>query len=124
MLQVPAHVEPEAYLAARTVDAASIRSINPEPWQLGTGDKFSGEVNLSFEAERGNPDEDELDVDGAIELRRKRDRFGIRGEWERDEADSKKTSDNWMSFAKYDYFVGKNSTFLPTGSWRATNSRI
>jgi putative salt-induced outer membrane protein YdiY len=81
--------------------------INPEPWRLGKGFKFTGRANFAFESQRGNTDEDEIDIDGDLLWRRKRDRFTLMGELEHDETDGKTTTDNWKLNAKYDYFVTK-----------------
>ena len=37
--------------------------VNPEPWELGQGYKWSGLINFAFAVERGNTDTDELDYE-------------------------------------------------------------
>ena len=41
-----------------TLDLATVDFINPEPWRLGEGYKWSGQVNAALESERGNSDSD------------------------------------------------------------------
>jgi putative salt-induced outer membrane protein YdiY len=79
--------------------------INPEPWRLGTGYKFSGRVNLAVEYQRGNTDTDEIDLDGSLLWRKRRDRVRLSGEVERDKSEGKLTADNWKANSKYDRFV-------------------
>ena len=84
---------------------AEVAFINPEPWRLGESFKFSGRVNFALESQRGNTDEDEIDIDGHLSWRRKHDRFTLRGELEHDKNDGRTTADNWELSGKYDYFV-------------------
>jgi putative salt-induced outer membrane protein YdiY len=86
---------------------AEVAFINPEPWRLGESFKFSGRVNFALESQRGNTDEDEIDIDGHLSWRRKHDRFTLRGELEHDKNDGRTTADNWELSGKYDHFVTK-----------------
>jgi len=95
--------EPDA--PARTVEPAQLAYINPEPWRLGKGFRFSGRVNFALESQRGNTDEDEIDVDGNLLWRRKHDRFILTGELEHDKNSGSTTADNWDLSGKYDRFV-------------------
>ena len=45
------------------LDLAAVDLINAEPWRLGEGYKWFGQVNLALESERGNSDSDEVDLD-------------------------------------------------------------
>ena len=85
----------------------AVAFINPEPWRLGESFKFSGRVNFALESQRGNTDEDEIDIDGLLSWRRKHDRFTLRGELEHDKNDGRTTADNWELSGKYDHFVTK-----------------
>jgi hypothetical protein len=91
--------------AERTLPAGDVALINPEPWRVGKGFRFTGRVNFALESERGNTDEDEIDLDGDLLWRRKHDRFTLRGELEHDKTDGRTTADDWKLNGKYDYFV-------------------
>jgi hypothetical protein len=86
------------------IDLAAIDLINPEPWRLGEGYKWSGQVNAALESERGNSDSDEVDVDFESIWRSLEDRFTIRGLVEQDRNDGDKTKDTWWVRNKYDRF--------------------
>lgn len=91
--------------APRTLAQEEVPLINPEPWRTGEGFKLTGHLNFAFERERGNTDEDEIDVDGDLLWRRRDDRFTMFGEWERDRKDNKKTKDQWNLDNAYNYFL-------------------
>lgn len=101
-------VESEAGLPARTLGQEVVAAINPEPWQKGEGYKFTGRANFAFEHDRGNTDEDELDIDGDLQWRRKQDRFTANGEFEYDKTNNVKTKDNWKLEGSYNYFVTRH----------------
>ncbi len=86
------------------LDLAAIEYINPEPWRLGEGYKWFGQVNAALESERGNSDSDELDVDFESIWRSLEDRFTIRGVVELDRTNGDKTKDTWWVRNKYDRF--------------------
>jgi hypothetical protein len=88
----------------RKFDAEDIAFINPEPWRLGRGFRFSGLVNFALQTERGNTDEDEIDLDSNLLWRRRNDRFTLRGELEHDKTDGTTTKDDWKLDGEYDYF--------------------
>jgi len=84
--------------------AADINQLNPEPWRLGDGYKWYGQINTALESERGNSDTDELDVDLESIWRSLEDRYTIRGTWEIDETNGDKNKNNWKLRTKYDRF--------------------
>jgi putative salt-induced outer membrane protein YdiY len=88
---------------------SNIALINPEPWRLGKGHKFSGRANLAVERERGNTDTNELDLDFDLTYRRRMDRFVAYGELEKDrdnERDKDRmTADNWLLTGRYHHFI-------------------
>lgn len=86
---------------------SEVEFINPEPWRTGEGYKFTGRINFAFERERGNTDEDELDMDGDLLWRRRRDRFTLSGELEYDKNNSEKTKDKWKLQGVYNHFLTK-----------------
>ena len=90
----------------RTYDVEAIKYVNPEPWQLGDGYRWTGRVSAALEAERGNSDTDEWDVDFRTEWRSLEDRYVIRGNGEFDEANGNKVTENWEVRNKYDRFMG------------------
>ena len=91
-----------------TFEASAIKSINPEPWQLGEGYKWSGHLRVAAEFERGNSDTDEWDVTAKTVWRSLEDRYSVDGEFERDRKDGRKTSDNWTINGKYDRFFQRD----------------
>jgi putative salt-induced outer membrane protein YdiY len=92
---------------ASSIEPGELAFINPQPWRLGKGVHWTGRVNLALESQRGNTDSDEFDTDAETELRRKQDRFTLRGQFEKDKDDGKVTDENWTLFNKYDYFLSK-----------------
>jgi len=84
-----------------------IAYLNPEPWRLGEGFKWTGRVNVDLELERGNTDEDEYNVDGMTKFRRKNDRFTISGQYEKDRNGGETTTQKWKLLNKYDYFLSQ-----------------
>jgi putative salt-induced outer membrane protein YdiY len=100
-------VEGESGLPPQTLGQDVIDVINPESWRKGQGHKLSGRINFAFERQRGNTDDDEIDVDGDLTWRRKNDRFTAFGELERDKTDDKLTTEKWKLEGSYNYFVTK-----------------
>lgn len=100
-------VEGESGVPPQTLKQGAVDVINPEPWRKGEGYKVSGHVNLAFSKQRGNTDQDELDLDGDLTWRRKQDRFLAFGELERDKTDDKLTTEKWKLEGAYNYFVSK-----------------
>ena len=82
-----------------------IKMVNPEPWRLGEGYKWFGQVNVALESERGNSDSDELDIDLESIWRSLEDRYTIRGSWEIDETNGDRNKNNWKLRNKYDRFT-------------------
>jgi len=79
--------------------------INPDPWELGQGYRWTGTFGLALDIKRGNTDTDELEVNLDTEWRSKKDRYTFKWASENDEANGEKTEDNWQARAKYDYFL-------------------
>lgn len=92
---------------SRTLDQAAVASVNPEPWRKGERRKFTGLVNLAFESQRGNTDQDELDWDGSMTLRGRKDRITAFGEYEKDVNNNTTTKKKWKLEGAYNYFVTK-----------------
>ena len=66
--------------------------VNPEPWELGEGYKWTGLINFAWLLERGNADKDELDYRFETEWRSTRDRYRLSFRGEEDEANNVKTA--------------------------------
>lgn len=91
--------------------SANVSYINPDPWRLGKGYKFSGRANFSLKSQHGNTIKDELELDGDLEFRSLLDRYTLKGAMENDNSNGTKTADNWMLNGKYDYFVKKQQYY-------------
>ena len=85
-------------------DVADMALINPEPWRIGDGYKWFGQVNSALAMERGNTDTDELDIDFESIWRSLEDRYTLRGAWELDEANGVENKDASKLRGKYDRF--------------------
>jgi len=90
-----------------SIDQQSLSEINPEPWTLGEGYKFTGAINLAGKKERGNNDKDELDIDGNWVFRRKQHRYRSFFTLEKDNKNRLKTKNKWTFRNSYDYFRGR-----------------
>jgi putative salt-induced outer membrane protein YdiY len=90
-----------------SIEPGDLAFINPEPWRLGEGIRWTGQVNLDLKSQRGNTDKDEFEADAQTELRRKQDRFNLYAQFEKDKDDGIVTDENWKLFNKYDYFLSK-----------------
>jgi putative salt-induced outer membrane protein YdiY len=89
--------------AARPLE--DLQVVNPEPWELGQGYKWSGLISMALELERGNTDTDELDYKLETVWRSKVDRYTLRWSGEQDEANGEKSADKWRASAKFDHFL-------------------
>jgi len=85
-----------------------IAFVNPDPWLLGDGYKWFGEVNTAAVIERGNTDSDELDADFNSVWRSLDDRYTLRGSYEVDKNDGDKTKNQWRLRGKYDIFSNQD----------------
>ena len=94
--------EPES-----SIEPEELAFINPDPWRLGKGVRWTGQVNLDLKSQRGNTDSDEFDADAQTELRRTQDRFTLQAQFEKDKDDGTVTDENWKLFNKYDYFFSE-----------------
>jgi len=113
----------------RMLKNPEVAFINPDAWRLGNGNKFSGDVNLSLRAQRGNTDKDESDIDTDLTWRRERDRFIFNGEMEYDRDNKKKTVDKWRLQGNYNFFANKKLYYgwnagMETDDFADLNHRI
>jgi hypothetical protein len=85
-------------------EADDMKRLNPDPWELGRGYKWSGEFNAAMMVERGNTDTDETDISGSTKWRSLRDRYSMDGYYELDKTDGIKNKNKWRWINKYDRF--------------------
>jgi putative salt-induced outer membrane protein YdiY len=88
-----------------TVAPEKVAYINPAPWRMGEGVRWTGRINIDLELERGNSEEDEFNLDGETRFRRKNDRLTISGQYEEDSTEGVVTTRKWRELNKYDYFI-------------------
>jgi putative salt-induced outer membrane protein YdiY len=92
-------------MAQQSYAISELAIVNPEPWELGQGYKWSGLVSFALVTERGNTDTDELDYKMETVWRSTRDRYTLAASGENDENNGEKNAENWIGRAKYDYFL-------------------
>lgn len=83
--------------------------VNPEPWEVGQGYKWSGLASFAFAIERGNSKTDELDYKLDTTWRSDHDRYTLKIWGEIDEANDVENADNWTIQGKYDNFFSDNA---------------
>jgi len=88
---------------------SQLTRVNPEPWELGEGYRFTGLANVALSAQRGNTDTDELDYRVESNWKSLRDRIRLEAFGEVDEANGVKNAENWTLRARYDR--------VQTGDW-------
>lgn len=76
--------------------------INPEPWELGNGYKWSGLASGAFASQRGNTETDELSYRVESNWESLRDRIRTEFFGEVNEANGEKNAENWTVRARYD----------------------
>jgi hypothetical protein len=79
--------------------------VNPEPWELGLGYKWTGSISFAWGMQRGNTDTDELDYRLESFWRGDDDRYTLKFSGENDETNGVKNADNWLLIGKYDHFI-------------------
>lgn len=89
-------------------DVLDIKMVNPEPWEIGDGYKWFGQVNSAISKERGNTDTDQLDLDFESIWRSLEDRYTVRGLWELDKTDGIKNKNLSRIRTKYDRFSAQD----------------
>jgi putative salt-induced outer membrane protein YdiY len=89
----------------QAVPLEALLVVNPEPWELGEGYRWTGVVGFGLSRQRGNTDTNDLDYKLESQWRSKWDRYTLLVNGETDEADGTKTADNWQVSGKYDYFL-------------------
>ena len=84
--------------------AEDIEMVNPEPWKLGEGYKWSGYARFGVELERGNTDTDDYALAASSVWRSLTDRYTLEGDIENEKKNNRRTENNWSLLAKYDRF--------------------
>ncbi len=109
--QQPLRIEDDALVLAtaagaeETVALGDLLLVNPEPWELGQGYRWTGLASAAMVTERGNTDTDELDYKLETVWRSIRDRYTIKYNGEKDKNNNETTTDKWYALGKYDYFL-------------------
>ncbi|MFV0277576.1 MAG: YdiY family protein [Parahaliea sp.] len=98
-------VLPASLTTGSSYSLADLAVMNPEPWELGQGYRWTGLVSAALTMQDGNTDSKEFDYRLESVWRSLRDRFTITGTGEMDEANSQKNAENWKLIGKYDYFL-------------------
>jgi putative salt-induced outer membrane protein YdiY len=90
-----------------TISPEEIAYVNPEPWRVGKGMKWSGNINIDLNYERGNSDKDEYGGDFSTTFRWRDDRLKFSGDYDREKSNDVLTDDDWRLNGRYDHFVNK-----------------
>ena len=91
--------------SAQTYPLEDLQAVNPEPWELGDGYRWTGSISFAWALQRGNTDSDELNFKFDPVWRSKRDRYTLNWSGEQDETNGVESADNWLLTGKYDYFL-------------------
>lgn len=91
----------------KSLASDDIAYVNPEPWRLGKGWKWSGLINLDLLHERGNTDKDEYNGDWTTTIRSRGERYKFWGDYLREKDQNILTDENWNINGRYDYFISK-----------------
>ncbi len=106
----PLQVEAEQVVAgSQSYALDELLIVNPQPWELGEGYRWTGLVNFAWALQRGNTDTDELDYKLETIWRSKRDRYTLNMFAELDETNNVKSAERWNVESKYDYFIADHS---------------
>lgn len=104
---------------ARSYALDDLLILNPEPWELGQGYRWTGNISFAWGMQRGNTDTDELDYRLESIWRSDDDRYTLRASGQQDETNSEKTADNWLVLGKYDHFISDRNYWGVNGSVEA-----
>lgn len=84
--------------------SVDVKSINP---RVEPTVKINARVNAGIVLERGNNDTDDTEIDVSFQARTKKSRYTVGGEFRKEKTDGELTGEDWMAFAKYDYFINQ-----------------
>ena len=88
---------------------ADIDKINPEPWMLGQGYHWTGNLTLAWEVQSGNTNKNELDYALDSVWESLTTRYTLRAFGELDSANEIKTSDDYTVRGKSDRLLANNA---------------
>jgi putative salt-induced outer membrane protein YdiY len=88
---------------------ADIDKINPEPWMLGQGYHWTGNLTLAWEVQSGNTNKNELDYALDSVWESLTTRYTLRAFGELDSANEIKTSDDYTVMGKSDRLLANNA---------------
>jgi putative salt-induced outer membrane protein YdiY len=103
-------LQPAGAVQPMRVAPDQVRLLQPEPWELGQGGKFSGRVNLALEDESGNSESRELDLDATLAYRRRWSELQVFGQLEYDTTRGVESTNKWNLNNRY-------SRFFPDRPW-------
>jgi hypothetical protein len=86
------------------VEAERVKTIALGPWELGQGYALGGRSNVAVQSEKGNSENDELDLDFELSYRRRDHLLESFGQLEYDANDGDRTAQNWILLNKYSHF--------------------
>ncbi len=110
----PLHVEGQQLVISDAGGVSRLRPLqdlmllNPQPWELGEGYRWTGLASVALTSQRGNTDSDELDYKTESVWRSQRDRYTAKFYGEFDETNNVRSADNWHLVGKYDYFLAES----------------
>ena len=81
---------------------SQLTRINPEPWELGRGYRFSGLASLSLASQSGNTETDQIDYRVESNWRSLRDRIRLETFGQLHEANGQRNAENWTLRGRYD----------------------
>lgn len=84
--------------------AEDIEMVNPQPWKLGDGYRWSGYARFGIERERGNTDSEDWEFNASSIWRSLTDRYTLEGDIEHEKKNGRRTENNWTLLTKYDRF--------------------
>lgn len=93
---------PEDGGEAKRIDLAEIKNIYVKPKPPV---RIKSRASAGISNDRGNTETDNYHLGAELVARTEKQRFTIGGEYNREEADSTKTADDWKGYGKYDYFI-------------------
>jgi putative salt-induced outer membrane protein YdiY len=84
---------------------ADLVRVNPEPWELGEGYRWTGLASAGLSLAQGNTENSELDYKAESTWTGLHDRFSLSLIGEYDEVNGRKNAQNWIARGKYDQFL-------------------
>jgi hypothetical protein len=86
---------------------SDVVALSTKHWRVRRGWDVAGEAHLSLKYDRGNGNRDEIDLDGRVVARDRKNRIDIRADLERDAVEDSLTKNSWLAELKYDRFLSR-----------------